>query len=81
VQTGRKWGYIDQSGSFVIPPVFDSAMPFCAGVAQVATFTALDAEQHPRRQKFKGKHGFIDHSGKYVWRKGEAQVWNSEFVF
>jgi hypothetical protein len=81
VQVGDKWGYIDHGGSFVIRPQFDSAMPFCAGVAQVGTFTVLDAEQHQRRQRFKGKHGFIDHSGKYIWRDAEDQVWNSEFVF
>lgn len=28
-----KWGYIDKTGGFAVPPIYDSAMPFCAGVA------------------------------------------------
>jgi len=33
-----KWGYIDKTGVFALPPIYDAAMPFCAGVAQVESF-------------------------------------------
>jgi hypothetical protein len=44
VQSGKRWGYIDHSGSFLIPAQFDSAMPFCAGDAQVETFVELESD-------------------------------------
>jgi hypothetical protein len=35
IRTDRKWGYIDRSGSIVIPPRFDRAWPFRNGRARV----------------------------------------------
>ena len=53
---GSKWGYIDHSGSFVIPPQFPEYREglvgsFQEGLAAVET---------------RGKLGYIDHSGKYA---------------
>jgi hypothetical protein len=52
----QKWGYIDPSGNFAIPPRFpsyqgDHVWPFAGGYAKV---------------KVKGKHGFIDKTGEFV---------------
>jgi hypothetical protein len=76
-----KWGYIDHSGYFVIPPQFDSAMPFCASVAAVATYRIVDPGAHGRAAKYEGRHGFIDHSGHYIWREAEDHQWQSSFIF
>lgn len=51
VETGNKWGYIDQKGQFVIPAQFDLAYAFSDGLARV---------------KIGGKFGFIDNSGQVV---------------
>src|SRR5205823_2206174 len=65
-----KWGYIDHTGAFAIQPIFDGAMPFCAGVAPVATFHRIspDPKDITHQVKYRGRRGFIDHSGKYIWR-------------
>ncbi len=47
----KKYGYINKSGEFVVPPKFNSAYPFVEGVARV---------------RFDNKYGFIDKSGKFV---------------
>ncbi len=46
-----KWGYVDKSGKFVIPPQFESAAPFAEGVAVI----------HQCGEAF-----FIDQTGKTV---------------
>ncbi len=56
--TEGKWGYIDTSGKFAIPPQFgwsleDYVWPFAGGYAKV---------------KVKGLYGFIDHTGKFAVR-------------
>jgi hypothetical protein len=64
-----KWGYVDHSGAFAIPPVFDAAMPFCGGMASVETFQKIGVAPGDlcRNERRLGKHGLIDHTGKYVW--------------
>lgn len=56
----RKYGYINKSGEFVIPPKFQMAYPFVEGLANVC----ID-----------NKYGFIDKSGRFVvkpkFRKAE----------
>jgi hypothetical protein len=52
----KKWGYIDTSGNFAIPPQFNTSMedyvwPFSGGFAKI---------------KVKGLYGFIDHTGKFA---------------
>lgn len=51
VKDGKKWGYINESGKFVIAPQYDFAFGFRDGLAVV--------EQNDR-------YGFIDETGKYV---------------
>ena len=48
-----KWGFIDVTGRLVIEPRFDSAWQFGDGVAKV---------------KVNGKRGYIDKTGKYIWK-------------
>ena len=81
VRQDDKWGYIDKTGQFVIPLTFDSAMPFCGGVATVETFAKVPGTSgRPcRGELLKGKHGIIDHSGKYVWRDADDQTWSPPF--
>jgi len=57
VVTG-KWGFIDTSGKFVIPPQFDEASPFSEGLASVTFWDQSKASRH--------KHGFIDKTGTVV---------------
>ena len=49
--TSGKWGYIDQTGSYVINPQFDFANQFSEGAAVVA---------------LGGKCGLIDETGAYI---------------
>jgi hypothetical protein len=80
VKLEGKWGYLDDSGQYAIPPTFDSAMPFCGGVATVETFQkAGETNRGCRSELLKGKHGIIDHSGKYIWRDAVEQTWPSPF--
>jgi hypothetical protein len=85
VELDGKWGYIDTNGQYAIPPTFDSAMPFCGGVATVEIFHEIDATTPTRgacRGKLlEGKHGIIDHRGKYIWRDATEQTWPSPFCF
>lgn len=52
VYDGKKWGYIDRDGNYVIKPQFQSVTWFSDGMAQVVNYD--------------GKVGFIDKSGSYV---------------
>ncbi len=74
-----KMGYIDLIGAFAIPPTFDVAMPFCAGLAHVETFYTIGyVEGMPcRQERYKGRQGFIDHSGNYIWRDPMDRVWDA----
>lgn len=52
----KKWGYIDTSGNFAIPPIFNTSQedyvwPFSGGFAKI---------------KVNGLYGFIDHTGKFA---------------
>ena len=49
------WGFIDQSGEFVIEPQFDHAWDFDNGLAMVQVGDTL---------------GYIDRSGNFVWPNG-----------
>jgi hypothetical protein len=49
--------YIDKTGKIVIQPKFDAAEDFSSGLAQVRIG---DWET--------GKYGYIDKTGKYVWK-------------
>ncbi|HET6993185.1 MAG TPA: WG repeat-containing protein [Bacteroidia bacterium] len=51
VKENGKYGYIDESGSYVVKPEFQDAWPFIRGSAVV---------------KEKGKYGLIDKDGKYI---------------
>jgi hypothetical protein len=75
-----KWGYIDRAVAFVIPPLFDAAMPFCAGVAAVETRRVV-GRTPCRSDRYTGRHGMIDQSGKYVWREKTDRVWDSPYCF
>jgi hypothetical protein len=79
VELDAKWEYINRNGGYAIPPVFDSAMPFCGGVALVETFRTISETKGMCRAARIGKHGFVDHQGKYVWRDSEDRTWNSPF--
>ena len=75
-----KWGYIDKTGGFALPPIYDAAMPFCAGVAQVESFRLIEGDSSIcRAQRYQGKHGIVDHSGKYIWQDSKDQIWKSPF--
>jgi len=51
VKNGEKWGYIDNTGKYIINPQFDAAYDFKEGLARVL---------------FDGQYGYIDAEGKYV---------------
>ncbi len=75
-----KWGYIDKTGMVALPPIYGAAMPFCAGLAKVETFRRLGPDTGMcRAERYEGKHGVIDHSGKYVWQDSKDQIWRSPF--
>jgi hypothetical protein len=61
---GCKWGYIDETGEFVIEPQFDGAFPFSEGLAVVT----VGEELRPPTvgHVFGGKQGYIDRAGKMV---------------
>jgi len=57
VGAGRKQGYIDPDGRYVIEPKYDKALAFEGGAARVE----LDDE-----------HGLIDRTGAWLWRERRA---------
>jgi hypothetical protein len=82
VERGGKWGYIDRSGRYSIPATFDSAMPFCDGIAAVETFQEIGRTSRGcRAEVYRGKHRMIDHAGNYVWRDAEEHTWPSQVCF
>jgi hypothetical protein len=53
LKDGDKWGFIDRSGKFVIPPQFDEIpSSFFNGLSVIRIGT---------------KRGYIDKTGRYVW--------------
>lgn len=51
VYNGNKWGYMDRSGTWVIQPRFEAALPFSEGIAPA---------------KNNDQWGFIDRSGEWI---------------
>ncbi len=78
VNVDEKWGFINRNGEFAIAPQFDSALPFCGGVAAVETYRVV-GKTTQREELHEGKHGMIDHQGKYVWRDPHDVTWGSGF--
>jgi hypothetical protein len=60
VSRDGRWGYIDTSGAWVIPPQFGAARDFSEGLALVTN--ALPSEYSSKTAQF----GFIDRTGKFV---------------
>jgi hypothetical protein len=52
VKLDNKFGFIDQTGQFVIAPQFNYALNFTNGLALVYT---------------EGKAGYINKTGQYIW--------------
>jgi hypothetical protein len=57
------WGYINRKGDFVIKPQFQKAEPFYHGLAQVF---------------LNGQEGYIDKSGRFVWKGKTNPMWQPE---
>lgn len=53
VRKGARWGYVNKTGKWVIPPRFQKAQTFSGGLALVMVGNRV---------------GYVDQSGKYVWR-------------
>jgi hypothetical protein len=84
VNLAGKWQYLKPDGSAAFAATFGAAMPFCGGVASVETFQIIGQPTgrppDPCRSTwYKGKHGVIDHSGNYVSRDLEEQIWRGPF--
>src|SRR3989339_68982 len=58
VHENFKYGYIDQTGKFIIPPQFDGADSFTNGIAKVEIGSWMKKEY---------RFGYIDKTGKYIW--------------
>ena len=58
VKMGEKWGFVDEQGKQVIPPVFDDVAQFSEGLAAVQRGD---------------QHGFIDPHGKWAIRLTDAR--------
>jgi len=57
------WGYINRKGDFVIKPQFQQAKPFHQGLASVF---------------LNGYPGYIDKSGRFVWKGKTNPMWQLE---
>lgn len=55
VKIGKKYGFIDRTGNYLISPRFDGAGPFSEGLA----VAKIEGD-------FNGKWGYIDKTGKYA---------------
>jgi hypothetical protein len=65
---GRKWGFINKKGEWVIPPHFSDAGHFYGGLAYVI----LSDDPKDRRS------GCINHHGQVVWQhkdKYPIEIW------
>jgi hypothetical protein len=60
---GYKYGYIDHTGKYVITPQFDEAFAFSDGFACVGVSNLF---------------GYIDKSGKFVWKGKTNPMWQPE---
>ena len=69
VQIEGKWGYIDPAGQVVIKPQFDFAYPFSNGLARVDLGDCNRNEfSFSERRTEDCRFGYIDRTGKYVWK-------------
>jgi hypothetical protein len=70
--TNGNWGYIDRTGNYVIEPIFGFAKPFKNGVAVVG-IGGVPKMFYPiyARRYAKGKLGYIDPSGNFIWIQTE----------
>lgn len=68
---GGDWGYIDRTGRMVIQPQFSGALKFSGGLAQVFAPgpCTQDGKKSGPRVSPAQKFGYIDETGKYVWRE------------
>jgi hypothetical protein len=65
VRVGDKHGLINRAGEFVLPLEFDDVSPFFDGIARV------ELGDHRRgnvRSSEREKIGYIDSTGKYIWK-------------
>lgn len=70
MKVGKKWGFIDATGAFVITPRFEWARSFGGGLALVA----LGETKYYWPYKgitvlgggLKGRHGYVDGTGEFV---------------
>jgi hypothetical protein len=53
VRMGRKFGFVDKTGKYVMNPQFDEARQFSEGLANV---------------RVGGRWGIVDKTGRYVWK-------------
>jgi len=60
-----KIGYIDRTGKTIIEPRFDAAFNFIDGVANVHFSEKVTSASRPVTRI---GHGYIDKSGRFVWR-------------
>lgn len=60
-QAGKRWGFIDLEGRFVVPPMYDYVGAFSGGVAPAGR---------------DGKYGYIDRSGKTVIAEQFEEAYN-----
>ena len=60
-----KYGYIDSTGIFAIPPKFDKAEPFSQGVAEVW----LPYRECPDLMRVSGEKHYINKKGDYIWKR------------
>lgn len=64
---GVKLGYINRRGKLVVKPRFFNVYPFLGGLAVV--YEAVGPERDTYGQPKKSFWGYIDRTGRYVWRQ------------
>jgi hypothetical protein len=66
VRAGNKHGFINRSGKFVFPLEFDEADSLRDGIARVEI--GEDLYRGTVAQGTRQKIGYIDNTGKYIWK-------------
>lgn len=61
---GGKWGYVDRTGEWIVRPQFDMALETRDGLGMVGMRTGPAGDDDAA----KWRYGYIDESGKYVWK-------------
>ncbi|MEO0080855.1 MAG: WG repeat-containing protein [candidate division WOR-3 bacterium] len=59
-----KWGFIEKTGRHIAEPHFDEAWDFSDGLAEVN----IGCRPDKYNRTCGGKTGYIDRTGKYVWK-------------